>query len=205
MCGRFRLSRPEKVAESFDVEADSSWEARSNIAPSQNVTVIRQDALKPVRFASQLRWGLIPSWAKDARIGFKAINARSETVATTPAFREAFRQRHCLIPADAFYEWKAEGKTKTPYCFTMTDDSLFAFAGLWERWKGLDGTQVESCTILTTEPNALCAEVHNRMPVILPPTAYNLWLDPQRAQVKELQSLLRTYPAELMRSCSASL
>jgi putative SOS response-associated peptidase YedK len=199
MCGRFRLSRPEKLAERFDVEADDAWAPRFNIAPTQNVVVIRQELGSPGRRASQMRWGLIPSYAKDAGIGGKLINARAETVAQKPAFREAFRKRRCLIPADGFYEWKTVGKSKTPFCFTMADDSLFAFAGIWEQWKNPAGQCVESCSILTTTPNALCAELHDRMPVILLDDAYDLWLDPRLQNTDTICNLLKPPDARLMK------
>jgi putative SOS response-associated peptidase YedK len=157
MCGRFRLSRHGKeVTEDFEVEEEVEWSPRYNIAPSDPVLTIRQDPSKPVRHLVLMRWGLIPFWAKDASIGFKTINGMSETAATKPAFREAMKTRRCLIPSDGFYEWKKIGpKQKQPYNFGMADDSIFAFAGLWDRWKDPDGKQVRSCTILTTKPNPL--------------------------------------------------
>jgi putative SOS response-associated peptidase YedK len=136
MCGRYRLSRSkELLAERFDIEPDDDWTPRFNIAPTQNVSVIRQHPEQPKRLGSRMRWGLIPYWAKDPSIGFKMINARAETVATKPAFRDALKQRRCLIPADGFYEWQKNGKAKTPFCFTMADDSVFAFAGIWDSWR----------------------------------------------------------------------
>jgi len=162
MCGRYRLSR-SILAEHFDVEPDDDWVPRHNIAPTQNIPVIRQHPEQPKRFGSRTRWGLIPFWAQDASIGFKMINARAETVATKPAFREVIRKRHCLVPADGFYEWKREGKTKQPFHFGMRDDSLFAFAGIWDRWKNPLGEVIETCSVLTTTPNVLLADVHDRM------------------------------------------
>ena len=175
MCGRYRLSRHKEVlAEHFGTEPDDDWTPRYNIAPTQSVPMIRQHPQEPKRLGSRMRWGLIPSWAKDASIGYKMINAE-QTVATKPAFQK----RRCLIPADAFYEWVRNGKTKQPFCFTMADDSLFAFAGLWDSWRSPEGQNVETCTIITTTPNSLCAEVHDRMPAILPeePTTYGLTPD----------------------------
>ena len=131
MCGRFRLTRAAKLAE-IDIEPEDNWVPRYNIAATQDIPVVRQHIRNPKRFCSQMRWGLIPSWAKDASIGYKMINARAEAVATKSAFRDALKKRRCLIPADGFYEWVKDGKTKTPFCFTMADDSIFAFAGLWE-------------------------------------------------------------------------
>jgi putative SOS response-associated peptidase YedK len=178
MCGRFRLTRASKLAERFAIEPEDDWVPHYNVAPTQDIPVIRQHTEEPKRFGSQMRWGLIPYWAKDASIGFKMINARADTVATKPAFRDSLKKRRCLIPADGFYEWKKDGKSKTPFCFTMADDSLFAFAGLWDSWRNSEGQRIETCSIITTTPNALCADVHDRMPVILPDDAYDLWLDP---------------------------
>ena len=171
MCGRHRLSRRAEILAAYDAEYEGvDWDARYNIAPTQNVPVIRQDAKDPIRRASLMRWGLIPSWANDATIGPRMINARSETAAEKPAFKECLERRRCLIPADAFYEWKRTGKSKQPYCFEMIGREPFAFAGLWDRWRAPDGTTLETCTILTTMPNQLLADVHDRMPVILPPS-----------------------------------
>ncbi len=198
MCGRFRLTRPEKLAARFAIEPDDDWVPRYNIAPTQDIPVIRQHPEKPKRFGPQMRWGLIPSGAKDASVGYKMINARAETVATRPAFRDALKQRRCLIPADGFYEWVRNGKAKTPFCFTMVDDSLFAFAGIWEQWKNPAGQLVETCSIITTTPNALCADVHDRMPVILPDEAYELWLDPGFQKSDAVCDLLKPFNPALM-------
>jgi putative SOS response-associated peptidase YedK len=124
-----------------------------------------------------MRWGLIPSWAKDSSAGASMINARSETAATKPAFRDVLKSRRCLIPADGFYEWRHDGKTKQPYCFEINSGELFAFAGLWDRWKHASGQWIKSCSILTTTPNAVTSAIHDRMPVILDPDGYDLWLD----------------------------
>ncbi|MGA2992185.1 MAG: SOS response-associated peptidase [Candidatus Korobacteraceae bacterium] len=206
MCGRYRLTRSERyIRDHFHVdEIDEDWSPRYNIAPSQQVAAIRQDPAAPVRRLSKMRWGLIPSWSKDSAIGYKTINARAETVATSPAFRGPFRSRRCLIPADGFYEWAKNGKTKQPYCFTMADDSVFAFAGLWDCWMTPDGRSVESCSIVTTKPNAIVADVHNRMPVILRPEAYDLWLDPAFSNLFELSPLLLPYDAKRMRRYAVS-
>ena len=175
MCGRYRLARKKQIlAETFDVDNDVEWSPRYNVAPGQNVPVIRQDAARPLRSISLARWGLIPFWAKDAKAGYKMINARAETVAGTPAFRDPFRSRRCLIPADAFYEWSKEGKQKSPFCFSMADDSIFAFAGIWDRWRNPDTEWVETCSIITTSANTLLSGIHNRMPVILQREDYDL-------------------------------
>jgi putative SOS response-associated peptidase YedK len=200
MCGRYRLSRRKQlIQEYFDTSEEVDWEPRYNIAPSQRVGIIRQDRAKPERRFSLARWGLIPYWAKDSSIGYKLINARSETVTSKPAFREAFERRRCLIPADGFYEWKREGQTKQPFHFGLQDDSLFAFAGLWDRWKDASGQMVESCSILTTTPNSLLADVHNQMPVILSPEHYDLWLDPGFKRTEAFKEMLSPFDATLMK------
>jgi putative SOS response-associated peptidase YedK len=145
-----------------------------------------------------MRWGLIPRWAKDPSIGNRMINARAETVASKPAFREAFQGRRCLLPADGFYEWKRCGARKQPMYLRMLDGRPFAFAGLWARWRPEGGEPVESCTILTTEPNELVADIHKRMPVILPPQDYGPWLDPETRDPARLSGMLQPYSAEEM-------
>jgi putative SOS response-associated peptidase YedK len=205
MCGRYRLVRKKEVlAEIFDAGTDEDWVPRYNVAPSQDAPVIRQDAIQPTRSLSLMRWGLIPFSAKDPKVGFKMINARAETIAEKPAFRELLQSRRCLIPADGFYEWAKEGKAKVPYCFTLADDSVFAFAGLWDRWKNPQGEQVQTCSIITTNANPLVSEIHDRMPVILEPASYNLWLDPGFKKVDPLVELLRPYRANSMRSWRVS-
>ena len=200
MCGRYRLSRRKQlIQEYFDTTDELDWEPRYNIAPSQSAGIIRQDRAKPERRFSLARWGLIPYWAKDSSIGNKLINARSETVGSKPAFREAFENRRWLIPADGFYEWKRVGTAKQPFHFGLQDDSLFAFAGLWDRWKDASGQAVESCSILTTTPNALLADVHDRMPVILSPEHYDLWLDPGFRRAETLKEMLNPFDATLMK------
>jgi putative SOS response-associated peptidase YedK len=206
MCGRYRLSRSkEALARHFGVDPDEvDWEPRYNIAPTQQVCVVRQDRKEPVRHASMMRWGLIPSWAKDPSIGARTINARAETVAARPAFRESLERRRCLIPADGFYEWKRSGKAKQPFCFEVEDGKLFAFAGLWDRWRSPDGNPLESCTILTTTSNRLMADIHDRMPVILPADDYDLWLDPGMTDSATAVDLLKPYDAALMRDYPVS-
>jgi putative SOS response-associated peptidase YedK len=201
MCGRYRLSRRKQIIEEhFDsVSGDDEWVPRYNIAPTQPILVIRQNPKEPVRELSLMKWGLIPSWAKDSSGAAQMINARSETAATKPAFRDALKSRRCLIPADGFYEWKRDGKTKQPYCFEVNDGELFAFAGIWDRWKDPSGSWIKSCSILTTTPNAVTASVHDRMPVILDADGYNLWLDPGMKDVSAASELLKPYDARLMR------
>lgn len=202
MCGRYRLSRRKQIVEEyFDVAPgeEEDWDPRYNIAPTQNVPVIRQHPKEPVRQLSMMRWGLIPSWSKDASGAASMINARSETAGIKPAFRDALKSRRCLIPADAFYEWKRDGKIKQPYCFEVNDGNLFALAGIWDRWKDANGNWLKTCSILTTTANALTSAVHDRMPVILDPASYDLWLDPGMANVTAVSELLKPYDARLMR------
>jgi len=201
MCGRFTLRAPASVvAEHFAVFDMPPFSPRFNIAPSQPVVVVRLDPQRtpPQMGTANLRWGLIPSWAKDPAIGNRMINARWETAAGKPAFRAAFRRRRCLVAADGFYEWQRTGKQKQPYFIRMHDESPFAFAGLWEAWEGPDHSFIESCTLLTTEPNELIRPIHNRMPVILAAEAYQQWLDPDVQNPDQLAPLLPPYPSKEM-------
>jgi len=201
MCGRFTLRAPASVvAEQFGVLDAEPLRPRYNIAPTQPVAVVRRGpkSTDAPRQLVMLRWGLVPSWAKDPKIGNRLINARAETVAEKPAFRSALRRRRCLVAADGFYEWRQAGKARQPYFIHLVDDRPFAFAGLWELWEGPDHTVLETCALITTEANALMASIHDRMPVILSPDDYALWLDPAIQDPKELQPLLRPYPSEAM-------
>jgi putative SOS response-associated peptidase YedK len=159
MCGRYRLSRRKQLLEEQFATSpwEDDWEPRYNIAPTQPVPVIRQDLKEPVRHLSLVRWGLIPSWAKDASGAARMVNARSETATTKPAFCEAMKYRRCLVPADGFYEWQRMGKAKQPFCFEVNDGELFAFAGIWDRWPEPTGNMLETCSILTTTPNDVTA------------------------------------------------
>jgi putative SOS response-associated peptidase YedK len=148
------------------------------------------------------RWGLVPAWARDAATGNRLINARAETVSEKPAFRRAFRERRCLVPADGFYEWKREGTVKRPFHIRMRDGAPFAFAGIWERWEGIGGESVETLAILTTGPNDLLAPIHDRMPLILPPGEYGLWLDRSVRAPERLAPLLRPFPSGAMEAYS---
>ncbi len=199
MCGRFTLkTNIETIANLFDV-APSLKEVspRYNIAPSQEVVSILCNGNAHL---DRLRWGLIPSWAKDETIGNKMINARAETLAEKPSFKRLLRSRRCLIVADGFYEWRQESgsRTKTPMYITLKDGMPFAFAGLWDLWTSPDGEQIRSCTIITTQPNELVASIHNRMPVILLPEAREQWLDTTLHDEHALSSLLMPYPAQAM-------
>jgi putative SOS response-associated peptidase YedK len=200
MCGRYKLSRRKQLVEEyFDCVSEQDWAPRFNIAPTQPIPVIRQHPKEPVRKLSLMKWGLVPSWAKDPSVGASMINARSETAGTKPAFRDAPKFRRCLIPADGFYEWQKTGKTKQPYCFEVNESELFAFAGLWDRWKDATGNWIKTCSILTTTPNAVTAAIHDRMPVILDPDNYDLWLDPGMNDAAAASDLLKPFVARLMR------
>jgi putative SOS response-associated peptidase YedK len=214
MCGRF-LNRlpPAETARLFaTANVAPNYPARFNIAPTDPVLAVRFNAKTGARSLDALRWGLVPYWAKDLSIGARLINARAETLATLPAFRDAFERRRCLIPASGFYEWKKDGKARMPYAVVPAgDEPLFAFAGLWENWrdpstraqdeasKGADAAWLRSCTIVTGEPNALLAPIHNRMPVILPRESWAQWLGEAPADAAALQALLQPFPAERMR------
>ena len=199
MCGRYRLTRSDRrLNETFDVEGDFDIAPRYNIAPSQPVLTIRQEPRRRRQF-STMRWGLVPFWAKDSSIGFKTINARGEAIQTTPSFRDPFKSQRCLIPADGFYEWARNGKVKRPYCFEVGEAEVFAFAGLWDTWLDPNGSILESCTILTTTPNLLLSNFHDRMPVILPPENYAAWLTPGNTDaalemLKPCERMMRSYP-----------
>jgi len=191
MCGRYSLYLTYRdLLEIFGLEEDGSFGPRFNIAPSQDIPAIRRDGQE--RRLALLHWGLIPSWARDAKIAYRTINARAETAHKMPSFRAAFRQRRCLIPASGFFEWKREGKTKQPFHIRRRDGQPMAFAGLWEQWGDpKDEAVIESCSILTTRANREVSRIHDRMPVILEPGDFDLWLDPQEHLVEKLQTLLR--------------
>jgi putative SOS response-associated peptidase YedK len=200
MCGRYVLtSDARKLAEVFGVEVMAHLEPRYNIAPSQPIPAVRIDRDSGRRTLDLLRWGLVPRWADDPSIGNRMINARAESAATKPAYRAAMKYRRCLIPADAFYEWKklSTGR-KQPHLIKHADDEPFAFAGLWEHWQDANGNELESATILTTDANELLAPLHDRMPVILPAEQYDAWLDPANQDSQTMAKWLKPYPAELM-------
>ena len=201
MCGRYRPSRRKQIIEEYFGSAawDEDWTPRYNIAPTQPVPVIRQNPKEPVRELALMQWALIPHWAKNPSISTSTINAKSETAATKPAFRDPLRCRRCLIPADGFYEWPRAAGVRQPYCFEVREGELFAFAGLWDGWKDPNGKWVKTCSILTTAPNAVTAAVHDRMPVILDPASYDLWLDPGMRDVSAVSDLLKPFDAKSMR------
>jgi putative SOS response-associated peptidase YedK len=197
MCGRFTLSASgAQLAQQFGLAEAPQLQPRYNIAPTQAVAVLR--AGPHGRELAMLRWGLVPSWAKDLSIGARMINARAETAAEKPAFRVALQQRRCLILADGFYEWQALPGGKQPFYFQVGGGAPFAMAGLWERWRQPEGGELQTCTILTTAANPLLAPLHDRMPVILPADQYDTWLDPQLRAADAVVPLLAPYPAEAM-------
>jgi len=199
MCGRFTLTDPNAdLAVQFNLPEIPAMQPRYNIAPTQPVAAVRTARESKGRELVMLQWGLIPFWAKDPKIGARMINARSETAAEKPSFRAAFRRRRCLVIADGFYEWQKQNGNKQPFFIHLRDARPFAFAGLWEHWEGPDDSIIESCTLLTCDPNDFLRAVHNRMPVILDPEHYDLWLNPEVQQPDTLQPLLRPYAAEDM-------
>ena len=205
MCGRYTVRSIQPISELFGISLPPEFQPRYNIAPTQDVLVVRSaapaaegKAPAAARRGDLLRWGLVPSWAPDPSVGNRMINARAETAAQRPAFRDAMRRRRCLVPADGFYEWqKLEGeKRKQPHLIQMKGQRPFAFGGLWDTWFA-GGDRLESFTILTTSPNELVSPIHDRMPVIVAPEDYDRWLD-TRVDAAGVADLLRPYPAEQM-------
>lgn len=201
MCGRITLTTTDLAAWFGPFEGEP-LPPRYNIAPTQPVATLR--LVEGRRVLGPMRWGLIPHWAQDLKKLPMLINARADTVAEKPSFKHALRARRCLVPADGFYEWRTEGKKKLPQYFRMQDGRPFALAGLWEDWRDPEGAHVLSFTLITTEPNALVAKIHDRMPVILPPDQYDRWLDPGLRDPAAILPLLRPYPAEAMTSWEVS-
>ncbi len=199
MCGRFSQAQiAELDREVFRLLSVPALPPRYNVAPTQEVAVVRQRPEASERSLDLLRWGLIPHWASDPAMGNRLINARAESAADKPAFRDSFHERRCLVPADGFYEWAKTGAAKQPYYVRVLGGKVFAFAGLWDAWRDRSGETRETFTIITTEPNELLRQVHNRMPVILRPQDYDRWLDPEARDVAQLTGLLTPYPAEEM-------
>jgi putative SOS response-associated peptidase YedK len=211
MCGRFTLiADPEQIRQAFPwLTVPDGIQPHFNVAPTQPVAVVPNNGQNKLDF---FVWGLIPSWAKDPEIGSRMINARAETLLEKPSFRTAFRRRRCLVLADGFYEWRTDQddpqnpgrKVKTPMYIRLRNGRPFAFAGLWEEWNSPDGSQILSCTIITTRPNALMSQIHNRMPVILPEASYPLWLAHNEVDPAELAPLLQPYPVEEMSAMPVS-
>ncbi len=220
MCARYTLRvSAQSLGDLFQVDGVPELEPRYNIAPTQDVPVILENK-EGLREFHMMRWGLVPMWAKDLSIGNKMLNAKSETVFEKPAFKGAAVKRRCLIPADGFYEWNDEpvhaaslfddapgptAKTrKQPYHFTLADGRPFAFGGLYERWTSPEGATIETCTILTCAPNELVAQLHDRMPVIIPPGEYASWMSRELTQAPAIATLMATFPAEGMRMARAN-
>ena len=215
MCGRFVLIDWDGIEQRFDLprsdlhhvseryaETGDAPFPRYNIAPTQNVLAVRNDGSR--NRAEMMRWGLVPSWAKDPKIGSRMINARAETLTERPSFRTAYRRRRCLIVADGFYEWKREGRSRTPMRIMLDSGEKFAFAGLWETWKRPDDTRMLSCAIITTSANELVSDIHDRMPVILDPDVESIWLAPDIDDTTALSELLVPYPSDLMTAYEVS-
>ena len=202
MCGRARLSSDvSEIKLVFSIPPDRptpniapSW----NVAPTDPLPVVRYDTRASERSLDVMRWGLVPFWAKDIKVGFANINAKAEGIEGKPAFREAFQRRRCLVPVDNFYEWKKTATGKQPYAIALADRQLMALAGLWETWRSPVGERIRSFAIITTTPNELCAELHNRMPVVLKPEGWPAWLGEEHADAPHLKALLTPYPSEEM-------
>jgi putative SOS response-associated peptidase YedK len=199
MCGRFALyTDPIALAKKFQTENLLDLQPSYNVAPSQTIPIIRNE--QGHRLFALAKWGLIPSWAKDIKIGYNTINARADTVAEKPSFRSAFQHRRCLIPADGYFEWQETvgSKTKQPWYISLKSQEPIALAGLWEHWQGKDGSVIESCTIIVTAGNELMQPIHDRMPVILSPKTWDTWLDTTNNNKQGLQTLLTQYPSDEM-------
>lgn len=197
MCGRYTLTvNLQTIAQVFNVAPTLETKPRYNIAPTQEVVSIMSD--DGTKHLAWLRWGLIPKWAKDASIGSRMINIRADTLGEKPSFRRLLDSKRCLMVADGFYEWKEENGVKYPIYYTLKDQEPFAFAAIWDNWTNPQGEQIRSCAMITTDPNALVAQVHNRMPVILPKEARQEWLNTEIHDTKFLESLLVPFPADEM-------
>lgn len=203
MCGRFVTNIPiEVLIEIFGLVAARQYEPAFNIAPTQMVPVVRQ--VSDHNSLDLMKWGLVPSWAKDPAIGNKLINARAETVHEKPSFRHAIRYRRCIVPTGGFFEWRHEGKAKTPIFIRMKDGGLMGLAGIWEEWQTPDGSLLDTFSVLTTSSNKLVEPIHDRMPVILPPEDYPVWLNRHLTDPKELARLYLPYSADLMEAYPVS-
>jgi len=197
MCGRYTVTAtPEAIARHFELREVPELRPRFNVAPMQPVPVVR--ATPEGRRLDLLRWGLVPPWAKDPRSGSRMVNARAERAASAPAFRAALRARRCLLPSDGFYEWQGARGARRPFHLRLASHELFAFAGLWERWRSPEGEPLETCTVLTTDANGAVRPIHDRMPVILAPGAYTRWLDPELRDPAALADLLRPLPDDAL-------
>jgi putative SOS response-associated peptidase YedK len=200
MCGRYELVDGQRIFTRFRVTNKApAIPDNVDVRPTQQVFVLQTDHV-----LSLMKWGLVPSWAKDPSVGSKMINARAEGIESKPSFKKPLRSQRCIVPASAFFEWKGNPGTKVKYRIARKDDDLFGFAGLYDHWRNpTDGRELTTCTIITTEPNELVAPIHNRMPVILLPEDEDHWLDPDMSEPKAIVSLLRPYPADLMTASRA--
>lgn len=199
MCGRYTLkSRAEVIAKTFGVAVPPTLPERFNIAPSQLVLAIREKPASHERELLALQWGLVPFWADDPEIGSRMANARAESAAIKPAFRSSFRAHRCLIVADGFYEWQSRNGKKQPYYIRLKTGQPFGIAGLWDRWDKQEGVPIESCTILTTDANEPMMAIHERMPVVIPPESFDVWLNPAEHDVAKLTRLLRPFHPDAM-------
>jgi putative SOS response-associated peptidase YedK len=192
MCGRARVSSDvSEIKIRFSIpptRTTPNFAPSWNVAPTDPLPIVGFNPKAQERGLDVMRWGLVPFWAKDIKVGFASINAKAEGIETKPAFREAFRQRRCLVPVDNFYEWKKTGTGKQPYAIALADRQIMALAGLWETWRSPAGERIRSFAIVTTTPNELCAELHNRMPVVLAPTAWPAWLGEEPAELPKLKA-----------------
>ena len=199
MCGRVRLSSDvSEIKLAFSIpphRPTPNFPPTWNGAPTDLLPVVRYDTKAGERSLDLLRWGLVPYWAKDLKVGFANINAKAEGIEARPAFRDAFQRRRCLVPVDSFYEWKKTATGKQPYAIALADRGVMALAGLWENWHSPAGEWVRSFAIITTTPNELCGELHNRMPVVLARETWPAWLGEEPADPRELKALLAPYPS----------
>ena len=198
MCGRYSIQHVDQLPERYGVDQPTlALASNTNVRPTQTMPIVTQDKAGMTHLEF-MRWGLIPSWSKDMSIGSRLINARAETVAEKPSFRSSFKKMRCLIPAEGFYEWRVEDGKKRPYCFTLKDTSIFSFAGLYSVWSDIEGNELKTYTIITTTPNDLLQDYHNRMPVILPRELEGVWLNPTDNDPTGLVSLLTPYDSKYM-------
>lgn len=206
MCGRYVLKRKdlEALMEQLGVKDPRDFVSRYNIAPTTMIPAVRLNQTTAAREAVALSWGLVPFWSKDASGGARHANARSEGIASKPAFREALKHRRCVVPASGFYEWQTLGKLKFPWYFEMSDGSPFLFAGIWESWRSADGVELQTCSLITTTPNAVIRPLHDRMPVILRHAAIDAWLDAAATESANLQPLLAPLPDDALKATPVS-
>jgi putative SOS response-associated peptidase YedK len=192
MCGRYRLSITEReLADAFGADPEDEWTPRYNLAPTDNVPIVRQNPADTRRKLNLAKWGLIPSWSNGSVSAAKMINARAETVADKPSFRDAFLSRRCLVPANGFYEWRKQGTGKQPFHIGFSGARVFGMAGIWDNWKSETGEWVRSCSIITVAATGLMAQIHDRMPLVIKPDGYDLWLDPSFNKLDDLKEFLR--------------